>query len=38
MKFMLLTYNEGSLLDALPPAQADAMMRDCLAHADEMGA
>jgi len=36
MKFMLLTYNDGSLLDALPPAQADAMMRDCLAHADEL--
>jgi len=36
MKFMLLTYNDGNLLDVLPPAQADAMMRDCLAHADEL--
>lgn len=36
MKFMLLIYNDGTLLDALPPAQADAMMRDCLAHADEL--
>jgi len=36
MKFMLLIYNDGTLLDALSPAQADAMMRDCLAHADEL--
>jgi hypothetical protein len=36
MKFILLIYNDGTLLDALPPAQADAMMRDCLAHADEL--
>jgi hypothetical protein len=36
MKFMLLIYNDRTLLDALPAAQADAMMRDCLAHADEL--
>jgi len=36
MKFMLLVYNDGALLDALPAGQADAMMRDCLAHADEL--
>ena len=36
MKFMLLIYNDSSLLDTLPAAQADAMMRDCLAHADEL--
>jgi hypothetical protein len=36
MKFMLLIYNEDALLDALPEGQADAMMRDCLAHADEL--
>lgn len=36
MKFMLLIYNDGTLLDALPPGQGDAMMRDCLAHADEL--
>ncbi len=37
MKFMLLIYNESKLLDALPASEADAMMRDCLAHADELG-
>jgi hypothetical protein len=36
MKFMLLIYNENALLDALPAAEADGMMRDCLAHADEL--
>jgi hypothetical protein len=36
MKFMLLIYNDNTLLDALPGGQADAMMRDCLAHADEL--
>lgn len=36
MKFMLLIYNDGKLLDSLPPGEADAMMRDCLAHADEL--
>ncbi len=36
MKFMLLIYNDGSLLDTLPAGQADAMMRDCLSHADEL--
>jgi hypothetical protein len=36
MKFMLLIYNDDTLLDALPAGQADTMMRDCLAHADEL--
>lgn len=36
MKFILLIYNDESLLDALPEGQADAMMRDCLSHADEL--
>jgi hypothetical protein len=36
MKFMLLIYNDGALLDALPEAEADGMMRDCLTHADEL--
>jgi hypothetical protein len=36
MKFMLLIYNDGTLLDALPPGQADSMMRTCLSHADEL--
>jgi hypothetical protein len=36
MKFMLLIYNDAALLDALPEGKADAMMRDCLSHADEL--
>jgi hypothetical protein len=36
MKFMLLIYNDSTLLDALPARQFDATMRDCLAHADEL--
>lgn len=36
MKFMLLIYNDGSLLDALPAGQFDAEMRDCLSHADQL--
>ena len=36
MKFMLLIYNDSALLDALPAAEADGLMRDCLAHADEL--
>jgi hypothetical protein len=36
MKFMLLIYNDDTLLDTLPDGRADAMMRDCLAHADEL--
>jgi hypothetical protein len=36
MKFMLLIYNDNTLLDALPPGQPDEMMRTCLAHADEL--
>jgi hypothetical protein len=36
MKFMLLIYNDGALLDGLPDGAADGMMRDCLAHADDL--
>jgi hypothetical protein len=36
MKFMLLIYNDPALLDTLPEAQADSMMRDCFEHADEL--
>jgi len=36
MKFMILIYNDHNLLDALPAPQADAMMRQCLEHADEL--
>jgi hypothetical protein len=36
MKFMVLIYNDSTMLDALPPAHFDATMRSCLAHADEL--
>jgi hypothetical protein len=36
MKFMLLIYNDDALLDALPEGEADAMMRGCLSHADDL--
>ena len=36
MKFLLLIYNDPSLLQALPDGKADAMMRDCFSHADEL--
>ena len=36
MQFMLLIYNEDAVLDTLPPGQFDSMMRECLAHADEL--
>lgn len=36
MKFLLLIYNDPTLVDALPPGEADGMMRSCLAHADQM--
>jgi len=36
MKFMVLIYNDDSLLDALPPAQFDATMRGCIEHAAEL--
>ena len=36
MKFMVLIYNDSTMLDALPKAQFDETMRGCLAHADEL--
>ena len=36
MKYLLLIYNDDALLDALPAGEADAMMRGCLDHADEL--
>jgi len=35
-RFVLLLYNDDSLLDMLPKAQFDATMRDCLSHADQL--
>jgi hypothetical protein len=34
MKFMLVIYNDPKLYGALPQAETDQMMRDCLTHAD----
>jgi len=36
MKYLLLIYNDEALLDALPAGEADAMMRGCFLHADEL--
>ena len=36
MKFAVLIYNDPSLLGAVPKAEFDATMRECLVHADEM--
>jgi hypothetical protein len=38
MQFLLLIYNDDSLLDALPAGEADAMMRECFNHADVLRA
>ena len=34
MKFMLLIYNDNSVIDAMPTNEFNANMRNCLAHAD----
>ena len=36
MKFMLLIYNDKTLLDEMPEPEFDAKMRDCINHADEL--
>jgi hypothetical protein len=36
MQFLLLIYNDNSLLEALPAGEADVMMRECFNHADEL--
>ena len=33
---MLVIYNDPKLYDALPKAETDGMIRDCLAHADDL--
>jgi hypothetical protein len=38
MQFMLLIYVDEAMVAKLPPGQFDAMMRDCLGHADELRA
>src|SRR5258705_6030191 len=36
MKFMLLIYNDSSLLGAMATGEFKSTMRDCLTHADEL--
>ncbi|MEO8910724.1 MAG: YciI family protein [Gemmatimonadaceae bacterium] len=36
MKFMLLIYNDPTLLAAMPASEFDATMNDCITHADEL--
>ncbi|MGH7580270.1 MAG: YciI family protein [Gemmatimonadales bacterium] len=36
MQFLLLIYNDSTMLDALHSGEEDGMMRDCLAHADRL--
>lgn len=36
MQFLVLIYEDRSLLDALPEGEYDSMMRGCIAHADEL--
>lgn len=36
MKYLLLIYNDDQLLDTLPAGRADAMMRACFNHADDL--
>ncbi|HYG08241.1 MAG TPA: YciI family protein [Stenotrophomonas sp.] len=38
MQYLLLIYNDDTLLEALPDGEADAMMRHCFAGADAMKA
>lgn len=38
MKFLVMIYNDASLLDAVPTAEADTMMRHCFENADAMRA
>lgn len=36
MKFLVIIYNDPSLLDAMPQQQFDKTMRGCIEHADEL--
>lgn len=38
MKFLVMIYNDASLLDAVPTDDADTMMRHCFENADAMRA
>lgn len=36
MQFALIIYNDPELVEELPQGETDAMMRTCLAHADDL--
>lgn len=36
MKFLMMIYNDDTLMSALPAGEADRMMRGCFEHADEL--
>ncbi|OHE83097.1 MAG: hypothetical protein A2579_06550 [Lysobacterales bacterium RIFOXYD1_FULL_69_11] len=36
MQFLLLVYNDDTLLDALPEGEFDSRMKACFGHADEL--
>ena len=36
MQFLVMIYTDDALVGALAPGEADAMMRECLAHADQL--
>ena len=38
MQFLVLIYNDATLLDAMPQGEFDKTMRDCFVHADELRA
>jgi hypothetical protein len=38
MKYLLMIYNDDSLLNALPEGEFDTRMRGCIKHADELRA
>ncbi|WP_333678679.1 YciI family protein [Dyella sp.] len=38
MKFLVMIYNDDTLLDTLPPGRYDTMMNSCFQHADELRA
>ncbi len=38
MKFLVMIYNDDSLIEALPEGEYATMMRGCIHHADEMRA
>src|SRR3954470_15293498 len=36
VKYILMIYNDNTLLDALPPGELDSRLRGCIAHADDL--